>query len=68
MAATLIGLVTDRTPAMLEYAEYRGYVRIDADTGEWLGNVTDEERRSLTLGPAVYSVEYDDLRPELEGE
>lgn len=61
---TLVGLVTDRTPTTLEYGDYRGYVRIAADTGECLGYVTDAERRSLTLGAAIYSEEYEDLRPE----
>lgn len=65
----LIGLVTDSTPAMLEYGDYRGYVVIDAETGEWECNLTEDEVGRLTpyedLGDPIYSEEYDDLRPVL---
>lgn len=60
----LVGLVTDDTPTHLEYGDYRGYVLIDADTGEWVRNVSKEERARMTLGePVVYNFEYADLRP-----
>lgn len=60
---TLIGKVTDSTPDSLEYGDYRGYVEIDAETGEWIRNLTADERGAITLGAPVYSEEYDDLRP-----
>jgi len=62
---TLIGKINDATPATLEYGDYRGYVEVSAVTGEWVRDITDEERVALTnrLGDAVYSVEYTDLRP-----
>lgn len=61
----LVGLVTDDTPTHLEYRDYRGYVLIDADTGEWVRDVDDEERARMELGDPIYSVEYADLRPVL---
>ena len=64
-APTLLGLVTDDTPASLEYGDYRGYVLIDAQTGEWLGDVPGENARRMRLGAAIYSEEYEDLRPVL---
>ena len=62
-ARILVGRVTDRTPESLEYGPYRGYVAVDSDTGEWLRNVGTEERQGMNLGAAIYSEEYDDLRP-----
>ena len=60
---TMVGLVTGDTPASLEYGSYRGWVEIDAETGEWLRNLTDEERSRLVLGNPEPSSEYHDLRP-----
>lgn len=64
---TLIGLVTDDTPASLEYGDYRGWVEINADTGEWLRNLTPAELVSVNLGPPIYSEEYSHLRPVIGG-
>jgi hypothetical protein len=64
---TYVGKVTDSTPESLEYGDYRGWVEVDAATGEWERNLTDAERLCLTLGPAEWSDEYDDLRPVLGG-
>lgn len=65
MTTTLIGEVTDATPEVLCYGERRGYVEIDAETGEWLRDLSAAERAGLVLGAPVYSVEYGDLRPVL---
>ena len=57
MNKTLIGKVTDSTPESLLYGDYRGYVEIDAESGEWLRNVDGPG-----TGAPVYSEEYEDLR------
>lgn len=63
---TLVGIVTDDTPKSLEYGDYRGYVEIDAETGECLRNLDAAQYSRLTLGERMYSEWYDDLRPVLK--
>jgi hypothetical protein len=60
---TYAARVTDATPASLEYGDYQGWVEINGETGEWLRDLTDEERDGLDLGGRLYSSEYADLRP-----
>ena len=60
---TYAARVTDATPASLEYGDYQGWVEINGETGEWLRDLTDEERDGLDLGEPDYSSEYADLRP-----
>lgn len=64
-ATTLAAKVTDSTPARLEYGHYRGWVLLDAATGEWLRDLTDDEVGVMELGPEIYSEEYGSLRSVL---
>lgn len=49
-----IALVTDATPAYLDYADYRGWVALSA-TGEWIADLTDEQAADAipTMRPIV---------------
>jgi len=65
MTATFVGRVTYDTPSTLEYGDYRGWVEIDGETGEWIRDLNWWERSVLDLGEPVRSDEYADLRPVL---
>jgi hypothetical protein len=40
-----IALVDENTLPELEYGDYRGWVHIDSETGEWLANLPEDAAR-----------------------